>query len=325
MSWKTVCLGSALAVVSAACGAPEPAVIAESTHRYVVSALDIPDVTAEGVAVGFNLDAYTDDPRTPAREDVDDGTGPECTDEQDFVSPITGEEGVDNQLSAYVIGLIAGMLGSGGVAGAMLEQIAAGRFLLVLDVTSNGLVDDETVSVHLFLAAPPGPACDNATMVCPAGSACPGAATVAGPGMCGPTTGAAVAPATTGRVVPGQAFVETTSLATVDATITDGRLEFAAPLIPVPLVIDTSLIVLPLREARVAGDLSPDGTSLTNGEIGARMQGSDLKALSEVGGCPGFDSCMESWRIAHPDLDMDASMVCQAVSAGLSFDAVHAE
>lgn len=283
MNWKTLAIGSALVIGSAGCDSgttTPPPPPPEETNTYIVSTADIPvvvDGAAGREAVGFNLD-----------DRIDDGvTDLTCEGAEDFTSPLSGETGVDNQLAANVIGLLESML-DGGVPGAIEEQIAAGTFLLLMTVTSNGLVNDTSVTVHLWLGTAPA---------------------------AGVTVGA------DGRVTPGQSFTEMADLGTVTtARITAGRLSVDADELPLNLSIDGNSISLTLVEAHITGLIT--ATGITSGEIGAQIQVADIVALTTELGLPVDEGTVRT--IAQPDLDIDASMVCQAISTGLSFSAVSA-
>jgi hypothetical protein len=112
-----------------------------TTYAYIVSAGDVPEVTSDGFAVGFDLDGR-----------ISDGTGPDCIDALDFTSPISGDPGVDDQLASNLVPLFAGELPEG-IAGAFRDAIASGQTLLVLEVNGvDGFVNDPLVSVHVFYA-----------------------------------------------------------------------------------------------------------------------------------------------------------------------------
>lgn len=311
MSWKTLAICSALtAVAVTGCNntTTPPPVEEPSTHRYILDAADVPPVSTDDppTTVGFDLDGV-----------VSDGTGPNCTDEEDFTSSISGSAGVDNQLAANVIPLLMSMPDfADGLGPLLLEQIAQGTFLLVMDVTSNGLDDDDTVSVHLFLAEPPGPACDNDTMTCPTGSICDPDADAANPANCGPVTGS------DGHVVEGQVFVSAMDIATVDGEINDGHLEIALPSFPLALTISGMSLTLNLTNAHIEADIDAD--TLTNGEIGAQLSVAAIVDLAEGLGVSGIDESTIR-AVAGPDLDPSADpTVCDAISAGLSFHGVMA-
>lgn len=305
MNWKTlsICLALGTSALAAGCGGDTTPPPVESTHSYILSGGDIPMPTSDGFAVGFNLDDM-----------VNDGLGDGCVGEAaDFTSSISGAEGVDNQL-AGVVGLLAGEL-EGGVAGALRDQIAAGSFLLVMEVTSNGIVNDSTAEVHLFLANSPGAMCDNAGMTCPANSICPEDATAAEPAHCGPTTDA------DGVIVGGQTYTMAMNIATVPATITSGHLLIDVDSLPLSLVIGGDTLSLELLRASIGGDLT--ATEISNGEIGAEVT---VMNILDVAAVAGFDITEDLIRtVAHPDLDPRADGVdCDSISAGLSFSAVSA-
>lgn len=311
MSWKTLVICSALMAVGIiGCGPSGTTEEPEATHSYILDAADVPAVDPGPPAstVGFDLDGM-----------VSDGTGPNCTDEEDFVSTISGSAGVDNQLAANVIPLLMTMPDfADGLGPLLLEQIAQGTFLLVMDVTSNGLRNDSSVQVHLYLASPPGPACDNDTMTCPTGSICDPDATAADPGNCGPITGA------DGHVTAGQSFTMAPGgdIATVTGAIVDGHLEIALPSFPLSLAISGMSLTLNLTNAHIEADI--DATTLENGEIGAQLAVSAIVDLAASLGVSGIDESTIR-AVASPDLDPTSDpAVCDAISAGLSFHGVEA-
>jgi hypothetical protein len=303
MNWKTLLICSAAAALLAGCPSNTTPDDPEVTNVYILSGGDIPEPTSDGFAVGFNLDGM-----------VSDGTGADCVGmAPDFTSSISGADGVDNQL-AGVVGLLAGELPDG-VAGALREQIALGTFLLVMEVTSNGIRNDSSASVHLYLGQAMNGMCDNAAMMCPANSLCPEDAAVGMEMPCGPTTDAG------GIIEADQEFTMTMDIATVPATITNGHLLIELPSLPLTLVISGNMLELNLLNANVGADIS-DAT-LTNGEIGAEVT---VQNILDVAAVAGFDITEELIRtVAGPDLMPSADgTTCNSISAGLSFEAVAA-
>lgn len=125
-SCALVALGGALG-----CAAPAPSV------SYVVTRFvhERPEVV-EGAVLSFGRDV---DSRDTTEE------GPACTDALDFTSPITDEEGVDNQYAAALVGWLDAALGDTTTA------VNEGPRWIV-DVTG---IDDlrDTVTVTIFEAA----------------------------------------------------------------------------------------------------------------------------------------------------------------------------
>jgi len=285
MDWKKNALIALSALALAACGGggggggpdnPDDG----DTVTYIVSTADVPEVNADDEAPGFDLDGA---PGVAASD--------RCDDALDYTSPITGAANVDNQLSANVIGLLGGML-DGGVTGAIEEQIAAGTFLLLMEVNDiDSYTNDGSVNVRLILGQ------------LPAG-----------------TTMAMVG--ADGRLTAGQTFESMTVLAEIDgAEIDGGRFEVAADTLPLSLAVDGMDLTLTLNEARIAANISETG--LSDGEIGAQLAVSDLVNLANMFGL-GVDE-MTIRGVAQPDLDPNADgSVCNAISAGLTFEATTA-
>jgi hypothetical protein len=281
MNWKMTALAALAAMTLMACGTSTtvdppggPTVI------YVVNTADVPEVDAENRAPGFDLDG------APGAAATD-----RCDDAIDYTSPVTGAANVDNQLSANVIGLVAGML-MGGVPGAIEEQIAAGTFLLMMEVSDvDSFNNDSSVSVRLILGALPA-------------------------GMTMAMVGA------DGRLTPGQSFTSMTVLATIpEAEINGGRIEIASDSLPLSLDVMGMSLTLTLRQARIAADIS--ATGLSRGEIGAQLSVADIVSLAMMFGL-GVDE-MTIRGVAQPDLMPNADgSVCDAISAGLTFEATTA-
>lgn len=285
MDWKKNALIAFAALALTACGGGGGGGGTDDpndgeTVTYIVSTADVPEVNAAEEAPGFDLDGL---PGVAATD--------RCDDAVDYTSPITGAANVDNQLSANVIGLLGGMLKSG-VTGAIEEQIAAGTFLLLMEVNDiDSYTNDGSVSVRLILGA------------LPAG-----------------TTMAMVG--ADGRLTAGQTFTSMTVLAEIDgAEIDGGRFEVAADSLPLSLAVDGMDLTLTLNEARIAANISETG--LSDGEIGAQLAVSDLVNLANMFGL-GVDE-MTIRGVAQPDLDPNADgSVCNAISAGLTFEATTA-
>ena len=201
-SKKIVLVALMISVLGIGCGPTE--VVAEPiTVTYVVNTADVPEPDAMDRLPGFDLDSANGTAATDR-----------CDDALDFTSPITSAGGVDNQLGANVIGLLASMLPAG-VAGSIEEQIAAGTFLLLMEVSDiNSFNNDSSVNVTLFLGALPA----GTTMAMVGGD---------------------------GRLTAGQTFTSMTTLATVTgAAIVGGRLTVAADSLPLSLTVSGTAVTL---------------------------------------------------------------------------------
>lgn len=268
---------SALGMVG--CG-PGETTMPGATYTYIVNTADVPEADmTTGRIPGFNLDGVDSS-----------GASDRCDDAPDFVSSVSGAAGVDNQLGGNVIGLLGDMLGPDGVQGAVREQIAAGSFLLLLEVSDvESFNNDPDVSVRLILGAFAG------TIM------------LDGDGL----------------VAPGQTFTSMSVLATIpSAAIVGGRLTVEAPSLPLTLDVDGNSITLNLVEARVGGTIS--ATGMTDGEIGAQISVAEIVTLGEML-APGTITEDLVRSVALPDLDPNADgTVCDAISAGLTFAATTA-
>ncbi len=245
------------------------------TYTYVLSTGDIP-ASAGGMGVGFNLDGMVSDAATDA-----------CNDTPDVTSSISGEVGVDNSLASVVT--ILGDMIEGGIRGALEEQIAAGTFLLLVEVSGvNSTVNDTSVNVRLFLGEANGEI------------------TLEG-----------------GRIAAGQTFTEGMVLANVTASISSGVLSFESPTLPLSLNISDANIMLTLRSARLRAVIG--ATGLTEGEIGASVTVADVVQLGEDLGQGDIVNEETIRSLNLPDLDPNADgTVCNSISVGLSFEAVSA-
>jgi hypothetical protein len=198
-------------------------------YAWVMTTADIPEVNADNEAPGFDLDG------SPGTAITD-----RCDDAIDYTSPITGAADVDNQFSANVVGLLAGMLISG-VAGAYEEAFADGDGLVAIVADGvDSLVSDPLVAVHAY----------------------------------GVTTESGRAPLlVAGRIAPGQRFAVSSDLGAGIGRISGGRLEGSLGRLPL-----SGVLVLPITDLQIGGAVS--ATALTNGEVGGRVTVGDLVALA---------------------------------------------
>ena len=247
---------------------------------FVFAAADFPEISPDGrELVGLNLDGR-----------ISDGTGLACTEEQDYVSPITGVSGVDNQFASQVAPLLRSMLGPEGWAGAFAGSFARGDALIVLELTDvDSLASDSMLDVHAFFGRP--------------------------------SEGGAPLLDATGRLRPGQRFAVAEELGRGRGAIVEGRLEATLPLLPLRLPLGGALFELPLHELSLTADVT--ASSLSEGEAGGSLAVADFVRAVEVLGL-GIDEATVR-AVAHPDLELDpATGECGAISTALRFDAVSA-
>jgi hypothetical protein len=353
MNWKTLALGSALAgLATVGCGTSTPAGdsgpppgndsgMAE-THTYVIGAIDTEAPDADHT-YGFNLDGADGNPAgQPAGG---------CQDQMDFVSPVTGTTGVDNQLGGVLVGTLDGLLGGDGVNGAIRDQIAAGKVLLMLEVSDiNSYTNDPVIHVHALLGevSPAGAACmahgDMASCTADTANMCTFTAAASGTGgTCAtgvaPMVSAAcsahpdqatctgdsanacawgmTASACTG-IAAGQTFSMLQDLGTVDGSITGGQMSATTAALPLSFVAMGHTVTLTLHSVQFGGHIT--ATNITGGEFGAQILISELMAtVAEL----GFS--IDITTFVTPDLMPNADgSTCAALSAGMGFSAIAA-
>jgi hypothetical protein len=182
------------------------------------------------------------------------------------------------------------MMITGGVNGAIQEQIQGGTLLLVFEVSDiNSFTTDSSVMVHIALGAIP--------------------------------TGATIMTEGTG-LAAGQTFTEMMSLGTVMGSITAGRLSAETPTLPLAFDVMGSAITLTLRNVVIGGRIS-DAGGLTQGEFGAIVAVDDVVTLAMMF-LMGVDRATVE-ALAMPDIDPDATGEhCDSISAGLGFESVSA-
>ncbi len=255
----------------------------EPSRLYVVSFLSAPepidDAPGPRLSAGANVDLA-----------VSDGTGPDCTDAEDFSSPTTGGAGIDNQLVAALVPFFHDDFGPGGIDGQLRDRITSGAFLLLLRVTSRGIVDDSTAELELSLGEL---------------TAAPRSAL--------------------GRLAPAQTVTVLASLGVHEASIDFGHLVAEVPEIPFPLTISGQTFELTLRDVQIEGDV--DERSISDAQMGGHVTLDDLRAIDEIvcptGGCP-----ITIVDAARPDIDLVGPfrepIQCEGMSFGFAFEAVSA-
>jgi hypothetical protein len=252
---------------------------APMTRTYVVSTIDTSTPPGGTMAYGFDLD-----------DSVGGIAGQACTSAPDFTSSVTGDEGVDNQLST-VLPTLDMQIGEGGVNGAIQEQIQGGTLLLVFEVSEiNSFANDTSVMVHIALGAVP--------------------------------TGATIQTAGTG-LAADQTFTEMMDLGTVSGSITAGRLRAETPTLPLSFAVMGANVTLTLRQVVVGGSIS-DAGGFTHGEFGAVVSVDDVVSLAMMF-LPGTDRATVE-ALVMPDIDPAdaAGEHCDSISAGLGFESVEA-
>ncbi len=302
MNWKTLALGcSMMGLATVGCGTSPPARDsglpvddggAPVTRTYVIGMIDT-EADDPNDAYGFNLDMADGNPvGMPAGG---------CQDVMDYTSPVTMIHGVDNQL-AGLAPTLDGLLGGDGVNGAIRAQIAAGKVLLMLEVSDiNSFTNDPAIMVHAVLGqvSPAGAACrahtDMASCAADTANMCtftagamgaagscatsvapmPSAACMAHadqPSCDGDQANAcswgAMAAACSG-IAAGQTFSVFTDLGTVSGSITAGQLSATTDALPLSFAAMGRNITLTLHSVRFGGRIT--ATGITNGEFGAQI------------------------------------------------------
>lgn len=247
------------------------------SRTYVFSTMDAESPADVTLAFGFDLDAASGG-----------RSGLPCTAAPDFSSVVTGQDGVDNQLSTVLPTL--SMMLPGGVNGAIQEDIQRGALLYIIEVSGiESFVDDPVVRVHGVMGRP-----------------LPGAPVV--------TDGDGLA--------PGQTFATMIDLGTVPGAITNGRLSVSELELPLTFTANGETVRMDIRHLVIGGRLSATG-ELTDGEIGGSVSVEDAVVLGQTF-FAGIDrATIEAF--AMPDLDPDETGEhCHSISAGMGFESVSA-
>jgi hypothetical protein len=348
MNWKTLVVGSAITgVAMVGCGGTvtpagdagpgDSGIMPPETHVYVIGMIDT-EADDPAQAYGFNLDG------------MEGGAAGTCFDQMDFVSPITGATGVDNQL-AGLAPTLDGLLGGDGVNGAIRDQIEAGKVLLMLEVSDiNSYTNDSSVMVHAILGevAPAGAACMAHTDMASCGgdtaNMCAWTAAAMGTGgTCAtgvrPMASAActahadqtsceadhvaacnwsaMASACSG-IAPMQTFHMLQSLGMVSGSITGGQISATVDSLPLSFAAMGQTITLTLHNVQFGGRIT--ATNITNGQFGAKISIAELmQTVADL----GFSIDITSFVM--PDINLLGSgTTCDAISAGMAYDGIAA-
>lgn len=268
--------------MTAACAPTPPPVVCDSPPEWlrsqvvVIARWDYPDVTAAGEGVGLDLDAR-----------VSDGRGRECTDEPDWVSPISGATGIDNQVGAYVVGLLSG--GAFGQFTASQTATGQGLYAVEIDVALEEAGTTRASVALLRLGPVPG----------------------------GP------AEIMDGRLVAGQEFVlhERTAARRLSCASDAILVSFG----DLDLPVGAPFGLLQLRDATFRLTPASDG-AISFAEVGGAVGIRDLVPVFELAlAGTGFGVDELSVRsIARPDLAPDGTGSCRQVSLGATVELVPA-
>lgn len=242
-------------------------------YAFVLSTADLPEVNGRDEAPGFDLDGL---PGIGATD--------RCDDEIDYFSPVTGAPSIDNQFSANVAGLLAGMF-VGGFRGEIERSFAAGDGLVGLVLEGvDSFAADPLIVVHAYQVT-----------------------TVDG---MPPALGA------DGRITAGQSFRITADLGFREGSIAGGRIDGGFDGLPLPGALPVSIGALRLGAAVSA-------TGLSAGEIGGHVTVADVLALASSLGLGVSEGVirMLARPDLFPD---PSGLVCDAISVGMDFEAVAA-
>lgn len=271
-----------------------PATMADTTQTWVVSVVGLPEAMGDQAA-GFNLD------------NIDSGEGSDGTCEE-FAQDFRGlndpaHVGVDNALQGLVGTIETAALDAEDCGGStdgcldrtLQEQITAGSLLLIMEVSGiNDYQFDDAVMLQLALAEVPGG------------------------GM--PEVGG------DGRLTAGQTFASMQSVgAPVSGDIFRGRLRAQTNGLTINISAGGFMLPLVISDAQVRFDIATDGSSLSNGQIGGSILGSDIvAAIMEID--PSLVETAQGLISTLADIGPSAgdAQTCEAVSVGLTFSAVQA-
>jgi hypothetical protein len=250
-----------------------------SSYSYVVSFAAAEEVVG-GAVSGIDIDGM----------DSGSGMAGNCANMRpDYRSSLRGVGGIDNQLSAQLLGTLrtAGIDINRNLANA----IAMGEFLLLVTVDD---VDD-------FVDDP-----DGVLITVSAGEV---------------TRGTAPRLDASGRIVPGQTFRRVMAGAPMAGELRGNRIFASAGSLPLPLVLGDPTSTVPLMGAQITTRISAD--RLFDGEAGG---GAPVDAIIAFAETRGFAALARTLLARNADLDPDPAMMtsCRQVSVGFRLDAVSA-
>ncbi len=257
------------------------------THTYVVSSLSLPAMTGTNAAVGFDLDGVNST-GTCATEP--------CTcveNNPDFVSADDPTQtGIDNTLSILVPTLESFLTSGGTIDDTLLEQIAEGALLIMIEVSKvNSYQNDDDVVVQFHLGAVP-----EGSTIQVEGS----------------------------MIAADQVFDATPVGSPITGSIVGGRLRFSAPEVTIPIKAGGFALDLHLRSARLEANITP--TRLVGGVLGGSVNVSEVADAVEEA-MPGLGDTVLSVLGESADMSPSATdmEMCTALSAGMRFGAISAE
>lgn len=264
---------------------PDAAVFVDATaptmgsYSYVVSRV-VADEVAGGAVAGIDVDGI----------DSGSGTAGSCaTRTRDYRSLIRGVGGIDNQLSAQLLGTLraAGIDINRNLEGA----IANGEFLLLVTVDD---VDD-------FVNDP-----DGVLITVSAGTV---------------TRGTAPRVDGSGRIEPGQTFRRVMAGPPMAGDLRGNRITVSSGSLLLPLVLGDPTSAVPLMSAQITARITAD--TLFDGEAGG---GAPLEPVIAFAETRGFGALARTLLESNADLDVDPAMAsrCRQVSVGFRLEAVSA-
>ena len=263
-----------------------------TTQAFVLFPL-LWDTPSADQAHGLNLDARVDGPAN------------QCTGELDYVSPTTGEPGVDDDL-ALVTPTLESLLPDGWEGG-FRDATEAGEAAVALEITEDGASRVVHAWLVAFADAPQFPRADDVCSAITAQSSCvPPCAWTARAGACS-------------GIAPGQSWRRLSDLGAVSATRIGRRLSTSTRLRSVTLTPTVTGGPQPfaLHEVGLEADLC--GDRLERGELGGALSVTDAQAWVDA----VFHPSIDVHTVLLPDLTPSADgLTCADISVGVGFAGV---
>jgi len=281
------------------------------TQTFVVAALRSEALVGDAeAAFGIDLDMRVD------------GTAGSCTDQDDYVSPITMDRGIDNIFAYYVVPLLDGITGGDGWDGEVAHALEDGSHALVLEVTA---VPGDACArrVHAWTARAMDAAVPSATC-----------ASTTDDTTCDDLDRAACqwhpATGTCAGIAAGQTWLAVVDLGEVDATLVAGRLRTTAfPRIPIVPELAPPVGAAPIDLHGVIFEADLHDDALSRGELGGAIHVSDAidwfnTNIVALTGWSRTDPATFT-AVVPPDLAPSADgHSCADFSAGFGFTAIAA-